>query len=142
MIRPLSVGTLLGLLLSASAMAQTSSSPTAPAEELGASRATRPLNKQDRTFIHEAAIGGLAEVDAEAKLVGGLGAQALDVVERRRAIEMRLAQAQHVHVGAVEDGDKMLRTGHGAVGVACAGGLLQCTGRMRGLACRAGRPCP
>ena len=63
MIRPLSAGT-LGFLLSASAMAQTGSVSSAPAEQLGAPRAAQLLNKQDRTFIHEAAIGGMAEVDA------------------------------------------------------------------------------
>ena len=49
---------------------------------------------------------GLAEVDGQAELLGGLGAELLHVVERGAAVEMRLAQAEHVHVRAVQHGDQ------------------------------------
>ena len=48
----------------------------------------------------------LAEIDGQAKLIGGLGAQRLDIIQRGAAIQMRLTQPQHVHVGSVQHGDQ------------------------------------
>ena len=65
---------------------------------------------------------GLAEVDGEAEAVGGFGAQLLDVVERGAAVEMRLAQAEHVHVRAVQDGDQGRSRGLGHASARSIGG--------------------
>ena len=53
---------------------------------------------------------------ARPELLGGLGAELLHVVERGAAVEMRLAQAEHVHVRAVQHGDQGRggRLGHAA----------------------------
>ena len=49
----------------------------------------------------------LAEHHVEAEALGGVTAQALDIGQSRRAVFLRLAQAQHIEVGSVEDIDRL-----------------------------------
>lgn len=49
---------------------------------------------------------GLPEVDADIQLFRILRAELLDVVKRRSAVDLRLAEAEHVQVGTVENGDE------------------------------------
>ena len=53
-----------------------------------------------------ALVVGLAKLDAEAVRVGGLAAELLDVLERRMAIDVRLAGAEQIEVRAVEHVDR------------------------------------
>src|SRR6185437_3863590 len=62
---------------------------------------------------HFAFAVGLAEDDVDAEAPGGGAAERLDVGERRRAVFLRLARAEQVHVRPVEDVDGR---GHGVTG--------------------------
>ena len=60
-------------------------------------------------FDHFAFVVGLAEIDGVAGRFGGLATERLDIGERRAAVNLRLALAEQVEVGSVEDED---RAGH------------------------------
>src|SRR4028118_1690903 len=80
--------------------------------------------------VDQLALGvGLSEINGEAERLRSFGAEGLQVVQRRGAVLLRLAQSEHVDVRPVQHGDE--GRGHGVLSVP-AEGAARITGAPAG----------